>query len=124
MHPVTNGVIPIMLFYLPAPCAVNHLAYRTVSDADAEMRFPGEFLHQFLQNTPSYFRLTFIVSFGIIMQNKDVCAPPVYKRLFCISARKRVASMVNLERLLASTADINGQLARYGVKFGIYKNKI
>ena len=30
--------------------------------------------------------------------------------------------MVNLERLLASTADINGQLARYGVKFGIYKN--
>ena len=30
--------------------------------------------------------------------------------------------MVNLEKLLASTADINAQLARYGVKFGIYKN--
>ena len=30
--------------------------------------------------------------------------------------------MVNLDKLLASTGDINGQLARYGVKFGIYKN--
>ncbi len=30
--------------------------------------------------------------------------------------------MGNLDKLLASTADINGQLARYGVKFGIYKN--
>lgn len=30
--------------------------------------------------------------------------------------------MINLNKLLASTVDINGQLARYGVKFGIYKN--
>lgn len=30
--------------------------------------------------------------------------------------------MVKLEDLLASTSDINDQLARYGVKFGIYKN--
>ena len=30
--------------------------------------------------------------------------------------------MVNLDKLLASTADINGLLARYGVKFGISKN--
>ena len=30
--------------------------------------------------------------------------------------------MVNLEKLLESTGDINSQLARYGVKFGIYKN--
>ena len=30
--------------------------------------------------------------------------------------------MVNLEKLLESTEDINSQLARYGVKFGIYKN--
>lgn len=29
--------------------------------------------------------------------------------------------MVNLEKLLESTEDINSQLARYGVKFGIYK---
>ena len=29
--------------------------------------------------------------------------------------------MVNLEKLLESTGDINSQLARYGVKFGIYK---
>lgn len=30
--------------------------------------------------------------------------------------------MVNLDKLLSSTSDINGLLARYGVKFGIYKN--
>lgn len=30
--------------------------------------------------------------------------------------------MVNLENLLEHTPDINSQLARYGVKFGIYKN--
>ena len=32
--------------------------------------------------------------------------------------------MVNLDKLLKSTADINAQLARYGVKFGIYKNGV
>ncbi|MBQ7535768.1 MAG: circularly permuted type 2 ATP-grasp protein [Stomatobaculum sp.] len=32
--------------------------------------------------------------------------------------------MVNLENLLNSTEDINKQLARYGVKFGIYKNGV
>ena len=30
--------------------------------------------------------------------------------------------MINIEKMLGSTEDINGQLARYGVKFGIYKN--
>ncbi len=32
--------------------------------------------------------------------------------------------MVNLDKLLKTTEDINGQLARYGVKFGIYKNGV
>ena len=32
--------------------------------------------------------------------------------------------MVNLEKLLGSAGDINGLLARYGVKFGIYKNGV
>ena len=32
--------------------------------------------------------------------------------------------MVNLDKLLKSTEDINGLLARYGVKFGIYKNGV
>ena len=32
--------------------------------------------------------------------------------------------MVNLDKLLNSTRDINDQLARYGVKFGIYKNGV
>ena len=32
--------------------------------------------------------------------------------------------MVDLENLLKSAGDINSQLARYGVKFGIYKNGV
>ena len=32
------------------------------------------------------------------------------------------ADMLNLENLLDSADAINGLLARYGVKFGIYKN--
>ena len=42
---------------------------------------------------------------------------------FVLSHRKKKEMpMVNLEKLLESTEDINSQLARYGVKFGIYKN--
>jgi len=36
--------------------------------------------------------------------------------------KEEVVNLVNLDRLLKSTDDINGLLARYGVKFGIYKN--
>ena len=32
--------------------------------------------------------------------------------------------MANLDKLLKSTGDINSLLARYGVKFGIYKNGV
>ena len=36
--------------------------------------------------------------------------------------KEEVVNLVNLDKLLKSTDDINGLLARYGVKFGIYKN--
>lgn len=38
--------------------------------------------------------------------------------------RKKWFKLVNIEKLLKSTDDINGLLARYGVKFGIYKNGV
>ena len=39
-----------------------------------------------------------------------------------ILRKEEVVNLVNLDKLLKSTDDINGLLARYGVKFGIYKN--
>lgn len=36
--------------------------------------------------------------------------------------KEEVVHLADLDKLLKSTGDINGLLARYGVKFGIYKN--
>ena len=69
--------------------------------------------------------MTFRIFFAILLTNKDVCTARVLRPcFFVLSHRKRNEKrMVNLEKLLESTEDINSQLARYGVKFGIYKTE-